>query len=483
MVRRPLRALILVRLSVFTGEDDPTTSPARQEAVCRSYCDAKSWHVVHVVRGLDVSGSEKGLRLDRPDLNEIREWWGQIDVIVFAKLDRLTRSVIDFRAFADEADQHKAALVSVAESLDLTTAAGKFVATILAAFAEMEAATIAERTKAGMLATRKLGRWAGGQVPFGYRAVDNPNGPGRVLEIHPGEAQVIREAASRLLAGASTWAVARYMNGAGYPPHKSTHWTVTSALGILTGETVQGRIGTRGEDGKIRPLLDDVGQIVTTAEPILTPDEVAAIRASRTTLAQPRGRKPKRLLSGFLVCAGCGHALILSGDGRGSFRYRCTSGSLGRPCESVVTINAQAADDYVEAEYLAAFGHTHLVERRTIVGTTGLAAAQEAKAAALRSLAEEPSEEAFAALRAAQTRLDELAEAPPTAEVVFRPTGQTMREAWAAGHTEDRRGWLADALLTGAIEVGPSSGRGNRFEGSRLVIEWRHDDQMDYDAE
>lgn len=503
MPRRPLRALILVRLSVFGGVDDPTTSPARQEAQCRAYCDAKEWQVVHVVKELDVSGSEKGLRLNRPGLNEIREWWGQIDVVVFAKLDRLTRSVIDFRAFAEEAKEQGAVLVSVAESLDMTSAQGRAMATIIAAFAELEAATIAQRTKDGMLATRKLGRWAGGQVPFGYEAADNPNGPGRVLVINPDEASVIREAASRLLAGESAYAVTRFLNDSGFMPRKAKHWSVNTAIGVLTGETVQGRIGARqyfeatGPDGeplkdndenpvirsRIIPLLDDTGQIVETAPPILTPDEVAAIRATRRTLTEPRGRKPKRLLSGFLICAGCGYKLILSGDGRGAFRYRCMSKQHGRPCDSPTTIKADDADKHVEAEYLEKFGGFHLMERRTIVGTTGLAEAQQAESAALRSLKESATPEAFEALQAAQARLRALEDEPPTAEVVYHDTGQTLREAWPAADIADRRGWLVDALETGTIEVSPADGPRNSFTPSRLAIEWRTDDVEDYDAD
>jgi DNA invertase Pin-like site-specific DNA recombinase len=72
--------------------------------------------VLDVIRDLDVSGSDKGDRLDRPGLRKIRERSGDVDVLIFAKLDRLARNVIDFRAFADEAADHGAALVSVAKN-------------------------------------------------------------------------------------------------------------------------------------------------------------------------------------------------------------------------------------------------------------------------------------------------------------------------------------------------------------------------------
>src|SRR5690606_1545255 len=114
--------------------------------------------------------------------------------------------------FAEEAAKHNVALVSVAESLDLTTPTGRFVATILAAFAEMEAATIAERVAAGIAGARQLGRWAGGAAPYGFRIVPAPDGPGYVLAPDPETAPYVREAAERVLAGESLYRIANDFN-------------------------------------------------------------------------------------------------------------------------------------------------------------------------------------------------------------------------------------------------------------------------------
>ena len=179
------RALIYVRLSSYRGDKDPSLSPPRQEEQCRAYCLAKGWSVVEVISDLDVSGSDKGLRLERPGLRKIRERFGSFDVVIFAKLDRMARNVVDFMAFAAEAEEHGATLVSVAESLDLTSASGRFIATILTAFAEMEAAMIATRVTESIDSLRNSGRFAGGVVPYGYRSAPNPNGNGMVLVIEP----------------------------------------------------------------------------------------------------------------------------------------------------------------------------------------------------------------------------------------------------------------------------------------------------------
>ena len=106
--RRPTRAIVYVRLSVFRGETDTSVSPEEQERRCRAYAESKGWQVVDVIRDLDVSASDKGLRLDRPGLLEVRDRLDDVDVVIFAKLDRLARNVVDFRAFADEAAEHGA---------------------------------------------------------------------------------------------------------------------------------------------------------------------------------------------------------------------------------------------------------------------------------------------------------------------------------------------------------------------------------------
>jgi DNA invertase Pin-like site-specific DNA recombinase len=136
-------------------------------------------------------------------------------VIVFAKLDRLARTVIDFRAFADEAARHGAALVSVAESLDLTTPAGKFVATILAAFAEMEATTIAGRTLDGISESRRLGpldRQRAVRVSTGARTRDRA---GQTLAPDPKASDIVREMARRVLDGEPLYKLALDLNRRG----------------------------------------------------------------------------------------------------------------------------------------------------------------------------------------------------------------------------------------------------------------------------
>ncbi len=439
------RAVIYVRLSRHRGADDPSTSPERQEEACRSYCEAQGWEVVEVVSDLDVSASEKGLRLGRPGLSRIRQLWGSIDVVIFLKIDRLARNVVDFAAFAEEARSHGAALVSVRDGLDLTTAGGRFVANVLAAFGEMEASTISERTRDGIRAVAASGRWAGGPPPYGYRSVPNPAGPGKVLDVDPDEAAFVKEAAAQVLSGTNLTAVVRWANGPhGRPPRRAASWSRVTLRQVLTGSAVAGRVVRLDADRKPVPVLDPDG-VPVTIEAILTPDESAALRAvlAPTPDARKGGRKPSRLLSNIVTCGSCGSRLQVARRTSGDVTYRCMAAQDGH-CTAPVSVAAEAVEDYVTAQFLDGVGDLPAFIRRSeVVGAAAVEEAEAAVAAALASLAEAATPTAFARLQAAHIAKAEAQAAPRNSVTRLVPTGKTIRETWESADVEDRRGLLS----------------------------------------
>ncbi|SFF53004.1 Recombinase zinc beta ribbon domain-containing protein [Blastococcus tunisiensis] len=463
-------AIVYVRLSSHRGEADPSTSPERQEAACRAYAAAKGWHVIDVVRDLDVSGSDKGLRLDRPGLHAIRDRWADVDVVIFAKLDRLARNVIDFRAFADEAEQHGAALVSVAESLDLTTPSGRFVATILAAFAEMEAATIAARVADGIDGVRRAGRFAGGNVPYGYRTAANPDGPGRVLVPDPDESAVVRQLVATVLDGGSLYAAAQDLNARGIRPRRAKEWSIQSVRQLLVGDAILGRVVHRGD-----VLRGDDGLPVVAWTPLVTVDEAMRLRAALAPKpAGERRRRAARLASGLLRCSGCDAPLRVGVNGAGVPTYRCATRSSGRLCPSPVSVNADAVDDLLTAELLATVGRFEVVDVITSAPeVAGLAEVEEAIRATAARMADPSADvpalvERLTALRA---RREELAAQPAAPTTTAVPSGETFAERWARVDVDGRRALLADAIAAVVVRPGVRGRRG--VDASRLRIDWR----------
>ena len=481
-------AIIYVRLSSHRGDLDPSTSPARQEEVCRAYCAAKGWSVHPlVVRDLDTSGSEKGLRLGRPGLREIRARWAEVDVVIFAKLDRLARNVVDFRSFAEEAEEHGAAIVSVAESLDLTTTHGRFVATILAAFAEMEAATIAERATAGIAAVRKLGRWAGGVPPYGYRIAPSPAGAGYVLVPDPEQAEVVRECVQRVADGETIYAIAHDLNRRGVPTKsailvrdgrssrvKASEWTTHVIGRMVSSPTAVGRTVYRGE-----VLRDEDGMPRQLWEPLVSFDlwnRARAVLAQAGKGIEGRGqrRRAARLLSGIARCAGCERPLYASSrkhrSGSNVPTYACAARRNGQGCMGVA-VSAEPAEQYVEREFLNSFGPLPVVELITVAVDDGRRADLET---AIAELAQQMTERG-ADVAALAARLAELAAArealPATEATEMRriETGRTFADEWAARDVAGRRALLLSAGVMVVVHRAAVPGR-KIFDESRIEL-------------
>lgn len=194
-------AIGLARLSV---DSDESTSIARQRQAITDYCRAQGWELLGIAEDVDVSG--KTPVLDRPEAGKLLRS-AHADRVVILKLDRVSRSVVGFWEFAEWLDERGSALVSVLDNLDLSTTNGRFVATILAAFAQMERETIGARVREAKRYAREQGRWVGGSVPFGYRAVKNGNG--WKVEADPETAESVRSWAKRIIDGESVASVAK----------------------------------------------------------------------------------------------------------------------------------------------------------------------------------------------------------------------------------------------------------------------------------
>jgi site-specific DNA recombinase len=155
------RILAALRLSRDTDE---STSIERQREQVRAWARSRdSASVVGEAVDSDVSGTVPAMEREGlgPYLREpLASTW---EVLVVSKLDRLTRNVADFMAVVDWANQHGKVIVSLVESFDLGTPYGRFVATIMAAFAEMERERIRERCRESYARLRGTGRGAAGR--------------------------------------------------------------------------------------------------------------------------------------------------------------------------------------------------------------------------------------------------------------------------------------------------------------------------------
>ncbi len=119
-------------------------------------------------------GGISGGTMERPALKrllqDIRD--RKVDVVVVYKIDRLTRSLIDFSKIVEVFDVNEVSFVSVTQQFNTTTSMGRLTLNVLLSFAQFEREVTAERIRDKIAASRKKGIWMGGTVPMGYRAVD-----------------------------------------------------------------------------------------------------------------------------------------------------------------------------------------------------------------------------------------------------------------------------------------------------------------------
>lgn len=332
------RAVIYIRLSVHRGTADPSVSPEGQEGACRAYARAQGWDVVAVVRDLDVSGSVKGKRLDRPGLKEVREHVvtkGATRVLSL-KIDRLARSTKDFLTIAEELESLGATLATVKEGLDLATPMGRFVAQVLASFAELEAAVIADRVRDARVVLDAKGRFAGGRVPHGYRIAEDRRGPGVILEPYPPEAEFWTGLAEFIRDGGSLHAATERANESAFRPRIGKTFNTSTIRSTLTGDAI---VGIKDGRQVYEPALDaDLWHAVR---------EVFAARATGPRVGR-RARTPWRL-SLVMACGGCSAPLWVKRD-RGYLYARCSTKVNGQPCPAPANVNYERLEEYVLGE-------------------------------------------------------------------------------------------------------------------------------------
>jgi DNA invertase Pin-like site-specific DNA recombinase len=217
------RSIAYVRVSTQDQAAEGVSLGA-QEARIAAYCAAMGWAVSESVR--DAGESAKSLK--RPGiasvLDAVRR--GLVERIVVAKLDRLTRSVRDLADLIDLCAKHDVALVSVGETLDTSTAAGRMVVNMLGVVAAWEREAIGERT-ASALAHKRRQRVAYGPTPFGYRR------EGRDLLPDVAEQAALCEAQRMDDAGASFREIGAMLTTRGIMPHRGRAWHASSVRAIL----------------------------------------------------------------------------------------------------------------------------------------------------------------------------------------------------------------------------------------------------------
>ena len=185
---RKLRCAVYTRKSTEEGLEQEFNSLDAQREACEAYVASQRSEGWVLVRDRYDDGGFSGGTLERPALKrllaDIEE--GLVDVVVVYKIDRLSRSLMDFSKLVEVFDRNGVTFVSVTQSFNTTTSMGRLTLNILLSFAQFEREVIGERIRDKIAASRQKGMWMGGNVPLGYDVKD------RKLVVNEADAAIVR---------------------------------------------------------------------------------------------------------------------------------------------------------------------------------------------------------------------------------------------------------------------------------------------------
>jgi DNA invertase Pin-like site-specific DNA recombinase len=307
---RRLRCAIYTRKSSEEGLDMEFNSLDAQREACEAYIASQRSEGWAAIREPYDDGGVSGGTLERPALQRLLAdvEAGLIDVIVVYKIDRLSRSLMDFAKLVDIFDRNQVTFVSVTQSFNTTTSMGRLTLNILLSFAQFEREVIGERIRDKFAASRKRGMWMGGYVPLGYDVRD------RKLIINEAEAATVQMIFKRFVANGSATKLAKALvaegvrTKSGRPVDKGYIYRLLNSQ-VYLGEATHKGVSYPGEHAPIidRSLWDKVHSILQTSP--------------RLRAANARARTPALLKGLIFTETGCAMTPAFTKKGTRQYRY------------------------------------------------------------------------------------------------------------------------------------------------------------------
>ena len=324
MTRKPgeklVRCAVYTRKSTEEGLDQEFNTLDSQREYAEAYIKSQSelgW--VCLPEHYDDGGFSGG-NMDRPALQRLLAdiGAGRIDCVLAYKIDRLSRSLLDFARMMEVFERRQVSFVSVTQQFNTATSMGRLMQNVLLSFAQFEREMISERTRDKIAATRRKGKWSGGMPLLGYDVVETK------LVVNDVEAEQVRRMFELYLELGSLLPTVQELERRGW---KTKRWTTRKGTErgglvitksrlyhLLTNVTYLGKIRYKEEvhEGEHEAIVED-----------------AIFQRVRETLLGNRQNggaavrnKHGALLKGLVHCAACNCGMAHTYTSKGNKRYR-----------------------------------------------------------------------------------------------------------------------------------------------------------------
>ncbi|MBD5402322.1 recombinase family protein [bacterium] len=169
-MKKKIRCAIYTRKSTEEGLEQDFNSLDAQREACEAYIKSQMHEGWVLLDKQYNDGGYSGGTMERPSFKELLKDIenDEVDIVVVYKVDRLTRSLMDFSKIIDVFDKHNASFVSITQHFNTTTSMGRLTLNILLSFAQFEREVTGERIRDKFEASRKKGLWLSGTAPYGY---------------------------------------------------------------------------------------------------------------------------------------------------------------------------------------------------------------------------------------------------------------------------------------------------------------------------
>ena len=317
---KPVRCAVYTRKSTEEGLEQEYNSLDAQRDAAEAYIASQKHEGWELVARPYDDGGFTGSNMERPALKRLLSdiEASEVDCVIVYKVDRLSRSLLDFTKIIEAFDQHGVSFVSVTQQFNTSTSMGRLVLNVLLSFAQFEREMISERIRDKVAASRRRGKWSGGMPLLGY-TVENTK-----LVVDEIEADRVRQIFELYLQHRSLLPVVKELKQRGWTTKqwitkKGDHrggreFTKNAVYKLLSNVTYIGEIRYKDEthDGEHESIvpLDLFGRVQTQ------------LKANGQSGGTGVRNKHNALLKGLIWCQSCGRPMTHCCSCKGNKRYR-----------------------------------------------------------------------------------------------------------------------------------------------------------------